>query len=424
MKKLSFILLLIFVTQSNAVNVGATKTSKMGISIAGVGNDTADLRQLCQTIKDDLDFTQQFAPNVIVSPKINSKQDILNLKSKGGLLLIIKDVPQQNITEWRLFNTGTAKQLVGKKMVKRGKEVRWWGHALAGRVLDALTGKEEYFSSKIVYCKESPNKKKTQICTSDFNGKYEKILVDSNSLAIAPRWNGNAIKPIVLYSEYTASNLRLMAVNLEDKKKRVATSFDGLNMLPAFSKDGKEVIVCLSVEGSSQLYRYAYSKRKKMPEYVRLTHNDGNNISPTVLNDGSIVFCSDFETKRPHIYKMDKKGENIKRISETGSCSSPTYCPVKNRIAYSRLISGVSQIMVYDLDTEHTKQLTSDLAHKEEASWSPCGNYLVFSVSDKTTKRLAIENLLTKKRIFITGSNYRYSYPSWSPRYPLFPVGA
>lgn len=423
MKKFLFLLLLTFVCNNNAINIGATKTSKMKIVIAGVGDDTEHLRKLCNTIKDDLSFTHQFAPEIVSLKKLTSKEQVLKYAPKGGLLLTVTDLPKQNAIEWRLFNTRSASQLVGKKMVKKGKSVRWWGHLLSGRVLDVLTGNEDPFSTRLVYCKEAPNKKQTQICTSDFNGKHEKVLVNLDAFAIAPRWNGSAFNPIVLYSEYTASNLRLMATDLHGKKQ-VATSFDGLNMLPAFSQDGKEVIVCLSVEGSSQLYRYAYNKAKKQPEYTRLTFNEGNNLSPAVLDDGSIVFCSDFETKRPHIYMMDKRGKNIKKISGDGSCSSPSYSAAKNKIAYSELINGVSQIMLYDLDTELTKQVTYDLAHKEEPSWSPCGNYLVFSVSDKNTKRLAVENLLTKKRVLITGSSYRYSYPSWSPRYPLLPTAA
>jgi TolB protein len=391
----------------------ANKTRKMNIIVAVVGNDTSDMRTVSETVKDDLGFTGQFDPSCLQISKLSSKKELLSYHSKAPLLLVLSDVPKKQHLEWRLYETKSARMVAGKKIERKGSIARGWGHVAADQVLEALTDQKGPFSTQLVYCKEDPlEKNKTKICVADFNTKHEKVLADLSTLAIAPRWNGDAYKPVILYSEYTLSNMRLMSLDMEGKRT-VATNFDGLNMLPSFSKDGKEAVLCLSVEGSSQIYKYYYNKQKKRPEYLRLTDNDGNNLSPTLMENGDILFCSDYETRRPQIYIMSKKGK-IQKISEGGCCTSPTYNEYQRKIAYSKLINGVSQILVYDLETEMTQQITKDLAHKEEASWSPCGNYLVFSVTDKTSKRLAIESLLTGQRRFITDNKHRYSYPSWS----------
>lgn len=419
-KKLLCIISFICVGTNHAVTIGARQTKKMAITIAGIDNNTNEMKELCQTVSNDLQFTGQFEPRIIHLQTAPQQKQITNYKGYGPLLLTVAEVDDNKMIEWRLYNTRSGKMVAGKKGIKRGSKARYWGHAVAERALEIMTDQKNCFSSKLVYCKEAQsNKKQTKICIADFDGRHEKVLVDPGTLAIAPRWNSSASHPLVLYSEYTPSNMRLMAADLRGKCQ-VATSFDGLNMLPAFSDDGKQVVVCLSVEGSSQLYRYQYNEQKKRPEYIRLTHNKGNNLSPVILNDGSIVFCSDFETKRPQIYKMNQKGKNLQKLSEGGCCTSPSYSASRNLLAYSKLVDGVSQIMLYDLKEGTTKQLTTDLAHKEESSWSPCGNYLVFSVSDQKTKRLAVHNMSTGQRRFITGSAYRYSYPSWSPAYAGF----
>ena len=421
MKKLLVISFIVCIGNLSAFNVGARSTKRMGITIAGIGDDTNNLRTVCQTVKNDLLFTGQFTPDTIRLQNLTQKQKVTSYKKKGELFLAVWDHPKDNSFEWRLYDTATAKMLVGKRTIKRGKLSRGWGHALSDRVLEALTSNKGSFSSKLVYCKEDPNvKNKTKICVADYDGKHEQTLASLDSLAIAPRWNNSTVAPVVLYSEYTASNMRLMTMDLKGERQ-IATSFDGLNMLPSFSPDGKEVVVCLSVEGSAQLYRYAQNKRTKRPEYIRLTHNTGSNISPAILKKGDIAFCSDFETGRPHIYIMNKKGKNIQKISDGGSSTSPSYSSARHKIAYSKLVSSVSQIMVYDIKTKETRQVTTDPVHKEEPSWSPCGNYLVFSVNDRKMKRLAVQNLLTKKRSYITDGVHRYSYPSWSPHYGLFP---
>lgn len=420
MKQLLFLLLCIG-TFCNAMQMKANKTKEMDIIVAGVGVDTPDLRTVAQTVHDDLAFTGQFNPLQIQVAKLGSKHELLSYKPQAPLLLALTDLPQEGHLEWRLFETKSARMLTGKKIQRKGKLARGWGHAVADQVLEALTDQKGPFCSQLVYCKEDPQqKRKTQICVADFNKGHETVLAELDTLAIAPRWNGSAQNPMILYSEYTLANMRLMSLGL-DGKRSIATDFDGLNMLPSFSKDGKEAVLCLSVEGSSQLYRYHYNKHKKQSEYIRLTDNDGSNLSPSIMENGDILFCSDFETNSPQIYIMNKKGK-LKRISEGGCCTSPTYNEHQHKIAYSKLVEGVSQIMVYDLETEITQQVTKDLLHKEEASWSPCGNYLVFSVADKTSKRLAIQSLLTGKRHTITDSKYRYSYPSWSGTYHTFPA--
>ena len=50
--------------------------------------------------------------------------------------------------------------------------------------------------------------------------------------------------PVLFYSENTLSNSRLMMSNMFGKR-RVVCSFDGLNMQPAFSEDGNEIVFCL-----------------------------------------------------------------------------------------------------------------------------------------------------------------------------------
>ncbi|MCF7899896.1 hypothetical protein K9K77_00100 [Candidatus Babeliales bacterium] len=400
----------------SAVDVSAHKTKQMNIIVASLGDDTHDMREIAETIERDLSFTGQFDPKNIRFQQLKTTKQVLSFNDQAPLFVTLIDDRKNKAVEWRAYNTKTGKMVCGKKVHKIGEKVFEWGHAVSDSLLLELTGNQASFSTKILYCKEGGKKKQgTEICIADFDGHNEQIILSLDSIALAPRWNGKTLDPLILYSEYTASNIRLMVSDLKGNKQ-IATSFDGLNMLPAFSEDGSDVIVCLSVEGSSQLYRYKYNKRKKRPDYIRLTHNNGTNLSPNLRENGDIVFCSDYETKRPHIYTMNKQGKNITCLSQgPESCTSPSYSITTKKVVYSKLIGGVSQLMVYDFETQKTTQITRDNKHKEEASWSPCGNYLIFTVCDSATKRLAVESLLTKKRNYITGTTHKYTYATCSP---------
>ena len=79
------------------------------------------------------------------------------------------------------------------------------------------------------------------------------------------------------------------------------------------------------------------------------------------------------------------------------------------------------QLFLYDTITKKHTQITGDAGNKEEPSWSPCGNYLLFSREKNSKSRLAILNVLTNERRFITPPNQHVSYPAWSGRYERVP---
>ncbi len=403
------------------VEIQARYTKKMPLTIASLGKEQSTTQEMLKTVAQDLTFTGQFEVDLVHVDRLKTKHDVKDFAQKSPLLLIVEDKIGKHGLEWRLYDTRTGSMKVGKRFVKEDVSVSAWGHDLADHINFALTSNQGPFCSLITYCKEDPKKTKTDICIATYNGKNEKVVASLNTFGIAPCFNADTEKPLVLYSEYTAHNIRLMMTDFQGNKSRAA-NFDGLNMQPAFSQDGSDIVVCLSAAGNAQLYRYESGKGDKKGRYIRLTDNAGSNLSPAIMKNGDIVYCSDFENGNPQIYMMNRNGKNVRKISEGGCCTAPSYSGATQKIAYSKLIDGYSQIMVYDLKKKATVQITTDATHKTESSWSPCGNYLVYSLEDPKTKRLAIHNLLTKERTFITDGSFRYSYPSWSPRYPVLPT--
>lgn len=399
------------------IQVESKTKQKTKLAVVSIGTSQA-LKKACQTLKEDLEFTHQFDVTVLHDKKVNSKQSIKNLHAKEyPVALFVSENVQDKTSEVRVYNTRKAKMIKGYKTPHLVHTPRTWGHALADACLPVLTGKEGFFLSKLAFYKEDGNKK--QICVADYNGKSSRPLINLSRSAVAPRWNNDPAHPLVLYSEYTPVNVRLMSSDLQGRKQ-VAVSFDGLNMLPAFSQDGKEVVMCLSQDGSTQIYSYSYNEKTEEPVYKRLTFNEGNNISPTVMENGDVIFCSDYIQGKPQIYRLKRKRGTLKRLSSGGSCYNPAYSIEAHKVAYSQIVEGTAQIMVYDFKTKKEKQVTFGHGHKMECSWSPCGNYLAFSYQADTQKRIAVQSLLTGTRRYLTSVNQKCSYPSWSINYSRF----
>lgn len=408
-------------TSSLAVSIAPKAYEKLNLFCGIVGQPSADLRSMVHIVKKDLEFSGQFNVTVALVNELHSKQEIENLFKRGfSLAIFINDSVKDNGIDWRVYDTTQAIMLKGAQYTKRGTVLRGWAHNISDALWSALAGQEGFFSTKIAYCKDMhrPRKKKIKhIYVADYDGSNEQELVANPTVNVAPRWNNDNKSPMLFYSEYTNANVRLVAVKM-DKKRKVASNFDGVNMLPAFSQDGKQVAYCASHgDGNCQLYYYESGTFRK------LTNNNGNNVSPTFSADGSsLFFCSDFQTGKPQIYRYDFMHDNIERLTHGGYCASPSYCPAQNRLAYSKIVDGTMQLFTYDLESKEHQQLTFDSGHKEECSWSPCGNFLLFSYEKGEKSRIAMLNTITNKRQYLTTEKQVCSYPCWSPAYYEFPT--
>jgi TolB protein len=408
-------------SSSLKVEVDAHATKKRKLLLVPLSLSDASSQEVCEALKRALEYTDQLESDIQHENVPYKKKQVLALKEKGyHFVTFLTEDKDDKVYEWRLYDTNKAVMQAGFRIQKQGKIARGWGYSLADSIIPALTNNKPFACSKLTYCQTGKNGE-TVVYVADFDGSNPQILTQSKRQIIAPRWNRDPENPVVLYSKYTPLNIQLISCGL-DGSEVVASSFDGLNMLPTFSFDGKEVVLCLSRDGSSQLYHYGYHKQLKKVGYTRLTYNSGNNICPAFLPNGDIVFCSDFELGRPQLYHMNRKDDSIERLTEGGACTSPQYCDATKKLAYSKLEKGVMQLFLYDFGKKEEKQLTFDAGHKQECTWSACGNYLAYAAVEGKNQRIVSHSLLTGKKKFLTPEGKVCTYPSWSSLYSIFPV--
>jgi TolB protein len=378
-----------------------------------------ELQQIAQGIQRCFMFTKQFTVTLKPTATLPTKKEVKALKNSGKILLLLVLSPMKEGYEWRLYDTLQGKVIGTRRDQKQGDISRAWAYTLADQIWPLLTGQEGFFSTKIAYCKKVPNKQVKHIYIADFDGSHQEDLVKTPTINIAPRWNRDRQHPLVFYSDYTPTNIRLKMVGL-DRKSEVASDFDGLNMIPAFSDDGTQVVYCASRgDGSCQLYYFDATTFKN------LTHNMGNNVSPSLSADGKkVFFCSDFQKPNcPQIYAYNLVTDELEKLTEGGYAASPRYSAKANKLAYAKMVDGIMQLFIYDLTSKQHAQLTFDDCNKQEGAWSPCGNWLIYAMNKPGKPgRIAMINRHSKMQEFLTKADEDCSYPDWSPKYRQFPV--
>lgn len=402
------------------VHVAATQYTTVGIRLISIGDDP-ELGPFLGVLKNDLMFSGQFSVSETIVSTTPTKSMFADIAQEGYPLTLIIEKKNADMINWRLYDTDLAYMVQGQTHPKKDNNLRGWAHALSDIIWPALTGKPGFFSTKIAYCKavHLPRKKADcrAICVADYDGSNEQRLVQTPTINLAPRWNKDSKHPLLFYSEYTNKNIRLMTVSMNGKR-RIASNFDGINMQPSFSGDGKRVVYCASrADGNCHLYYYENNVLK------RLLGSEGNYLSPTLSADGSrMYYCSDHETDKPRIYRYDFDTKKVTSITDHGSAMAPCYSSAAHKVVYSKFVKGVVQLFCYDEDTGKHVQITSDPGNKDEPCWSPCGNYVLYCVDKGSKGRIAQLNLLTQKTRYLTEPGDDCTYPTWSDRYERYPV--
>ncbi len=384
--------------------IRAEHQGPMDITIVMIGPRSAGTTALATQLKKDLSWTRQFAPTIEHLDAIPTKKEIMQYADRGCALALFIDTLSNS---WRLYDTMQPAMIKGKKIMRHGYDPRSWAHGIADIVWPILTNQDGFFATKIAYCKEVQRSKRRAtkcLCIADYDGSNEQELV--KTMVIAPRWNPHGL---LFYSECTNTHVRLKYIDQHMKKHVVSNFSEGLSMLPTFSADGLRSMYCASRgSGNCQLYYCAPGIFKKW------THNNGNNVSPTLTPDGSTVyFCSDYETGKPAIYRGTIATGTIEKLCNSGL--SPAYCDKHKLVAYIKNVRGTMQIFVYDTLAKTHEQITHDNGNKDECSWSPCGTFIIYSVSRGSSNRIAALHLISRDHWFITGSRDRCTYPAWSP---------
>lgn len=404
-----------------ALTVQAQSHKKIPLMV--VSDDNVP-QSISETIQKDLQTTSSIEPSCMVSKKI-TKTSLNNLYQKGYPLMLHIEETHKHATKYygvRIYNTKTAAMLAGHALKSIKEHNTLLAHMLVDICMPTLVGNETCYASSVAYCKKT-KKNMYQLCVADSNGQNERVLVESPYTLLAPRWHVNNDNPLVFYSKVTPLNVQLCAVD-KAGKQHVVTSFEGLNMLPAFSENGSRMYVCLSQspvsdtgkkDGNSQIFSYAYDKKRKKYVYTQVTTTSGNIISPTVVDDTTLVVCSDHQGGRPQLYTFDVTTKEMHKLTSGGSCFNPSYHKAAHKIAYSQMHNGIAQLMVYDMRTQEHKQLTHDTqAHKLECSWSPCGTKLVYAQEVGGKKRIAQLDLTNRATSYFTNNSVSCDFPAWS----------
>lgn len=346
-------------------------------------------------------FTEKTKPDVILDSGINMADlmgraldfhgfiNVINNKSMptmdaGNLSAInaeyiitgkYKAEGQKLILELRLLDGRTKKMIVGKRYRDSWDKKRQMILKFCDEAIGKITGTRGISSSQITFISDVSGFKEVYI--ADVLGDDIRQVTKHKNLTMTPRLSRNADK--LIYTSYHKGNPNLYLIDFKKSANltRAISRRKGVNYSPAWSPDGREIIVTMSKDDNPDLY-----KIKANGEIIkRLTVASGINVSPSYSPDGEkIAFVSD-RTGDPQIYTMVLATGRTTRLTYEGfENTTPSWSPNGKWIAYTAKTDNGYQICKIAAEGRAQPiQLTNYWGSHETPKWSPDSRQISFT---------------------------------------------
>jgi TolB protein len=310
-----------------------------------------------------------------------------------------------------VYYVPTGETLASKRFRGTPDAPRYLGHAIANKVIEAVTGTPGIFGTRLAAVSSRTGNKEIYVLGLDGSGV--EAVTRNGAINLSPAWSPDGAS--MAYTSYKKSNPDLYVKDLATGTTRTISSVKGINTSADFSPDGATIALARTAEGDSDIFLI---DARTGAQVRRQTTGGGIDVSPDFSADGrTMVFASE-RSGGCQIYSMPVAGGAATRLTFTGDFNiDPVISPDGKKIAYVGRSQGGFDIYVANLDGSRVVRLTQDMGDNEDPTWSPDSRYVVFSSTRTGGSELWISTAdgRHQTRITTTGG---WTQPTWAPGMP------
>jgi TolB protein len=384
-------------------------------------------RDLCRTViqvlRNDLRFEGlfQFVPESLFTAIPALNPDAPNLedwKSIGANVLVVTRAQvdgDQAIVEVKVHHVESGQTPLSKRYSGRADNPRIFAHQASDDIV-ALTQYKGVARTKIAFTSDreaTKEKRSKELFIVDYDGFNPRRVTVNQSLNILPAWSPDGRS--LAYVSYRRGSPEIFIASIYEGRGTDLTGGKfGQAFAPAWSPDGKRIAFASSKSGRMDIW----VANADGTDARRLTHGSSSDTAPCWSPTGQeIAFTSD-RSGTPQIWVMDNEGLNVRRLTTIGSWNdAPAWNPSKehSEIAYTSRIEGGFEIAVIDLATREVRQISEGRGRCEYPSWAPNGRHLVFACDRGREWQLAVSDRYGRTVQTLATGRGNNVQPDWGP---------
>jgi len=357
------------------------------LPIAVVPFDTSKLSSklpvdLAQIVASDLNrsgvLKSMNRAELPANPHYSNQVQYKRWRSAGQDYLVVGRVLEKSPgvydIEFQLLDVLKQKQLLGRSMPAKKRNLRSRAHQISDFIYQQITGTRGAFNTRIAYVRAQKDAgRKYVLQVADTDGFNAQNVLESDEPIMSPSWSPDGKS--LAYVSFENERPEIFIQHLATARRSKVAGFRGLNSAPSWSPDGKFLALVLSKDGSPDVYTLnTATKRLK-----RLTKHRSIDTEPGWTSDGrAIIFTSD-RAGSPQLYQVNANGGKPKRLTFEGRYNTAaSLSPDGKFVAMVHGDKGQYKIAQYERETGNLIVLT-DSSLDESPSFSPNGKMLLYA---------------------------------------------
>lgn len=388
---------------------------------AGADAPGREAAEMTGVLQQDIDIARSLElvpPTSYIAPSSESWTqpryvDWVNVGASGLVRGVVERAGDKLRATFRFYDVIGQREVFNKTIEDSPDHGARIVHQFVDALVEALTGEQGIFSSKIAYVKKTAKGKAVFTCDPD--GRNPRRVTDESELSLLPAWDASG--RFLLFTSYLKGNPDLFRFDRSNGALEWLSSKRGLNTGAAASPDGKQIALTLSVDGNTEIYVMDWDGKNLR----RLTDSWGQDVSPSWSPDGKrLVFVSS-RSGNPHIYVMNADGSAVRRITFQGNYNQePDWSPrADGQIAFTARDERLKfDVFLVNPESGEITRLTQDDGNNESPSHSPDGHQLTFVSTRQpgANRKLMVMDVDGNNQRRISLDSGEYETPAWGPR--------
>jgi TolB protein len=288
--------------------------------------------------------------------------------------------------------------------------------------------------SHILFTKRVENSTTLQTASElwecDYDGKNARRLYVFDNYCLTPTYvppeRGEKRCRNFFFVGYKTGQPKIYLAPLHQGKVERLSYLPGNQLMPVTNREGNQLAFICDAAGNPDIFSLNFDKKSGVAlgkPYQIFTKHYATQGTPSFSPNGKqIAFVSNKEGS-PQIYLLTipEPGSRVKDIAVKRltryqrECTAPNWSFDGSKIAYCANTEGVRQIFIYNLIKGEEEQVTFGAGDKENPSFSPNDQILVYNKIDQDISDLFILNLKNKANTKITSGYGENRFPNWEP---------
>ncbi len=401
-----------------------SRTPVAVVPFAWVGTSPNVPLDIAGVIGADLTRSGRFAPipegDMLQKPTAGADLDFDDWSILGVEAVVIGRVEQTGANaytvQFQLFDVFRRRQLVGYRMPASRGTMRRVAHRAADMIYEKLTGIKGVFGTKVAYvtAEEQRGDKLYKLVVADQDGENEHTIMESADPIMSPAWSPDSRR--LAYVSFEGSKSSVFVQTLRTGNRQRVSSKPGINGAPAFSPDGRKLVLTLGgIDGNLDIHILDISTKKTR----RLTTHRAIDTEGSWSPDGRFIYFTSDRSGGPQIYRVAVNGGTPQRITFEGSYNArPRLSPDGTRLAMVHNDRGNFRIAI--MNVERRDLLILSVGRQDESpSFAPNSDTLIYATRqgrNGVLESVSADGLIRQR---LASGQVDVREPVWSP-FPRF----